>query len=78
MSDVDWERMNEMSFERAIGDADYRYLYDLAFGPVPPASPKGADVLAVCLGVPADMLDLELTHIQLADGSWIPKPQGCE
>ena len=74
----DWERMNHLAFERALDDSDYRYLYELAFGPVPPASPTGADVLSVVLGVPADLLDLELTHIQLADGSWIPKPQGCE
>lgn len=38
----------------------------------------GVDYLAAALGVPAELLDLELTHIQLADGTWIPKPQGCE
>lgn len=75
---TDWERMNDLAFGRALDDSDYRYLYELAFGPVPPASPTGADVLSVVLGVPADLLDLELTHIQLVDGSWIPKPQGCE
>lgn len=71
MSDVNWMRTNLVTRPGWTTAPDGTRLYESAL------EIGVADLMQV-LGVPADLLDLELTHIQLADGSWIPKPRGCE